>query len=210
VAQTWDNNGNLLSDGTSTYTYDAANRLKTVTQGANSYSYVYNGLGDRLSQTVNGVTTQYTLDLNTSLTQVLADGTNTYLYGPTRIGEKQSAGFVYHLPDALGSVRQLADATANVTLTRSYAPYGDTLTSTGAGTTAWQFAGEQRDASGLTFLRARYLSTATGRFLTQDEWPGDTLTKIANRFGVKLSALIAANRLPNPDLIRAGQVLTIP
>jgi len=67
----------------------------------------------------------------------------------------------------------LADATANVTLTRSYAPYGDTLTSTGVGTTAWQFAGEQRDASGLTFLRARYLSTATGRFITQDEWPGE-------------------------------------
>ena len=56
-------------------------------------------------------------------------------------------------PDALGSVRQLADANANVTLTRSYAPYGDTLTSTGTGTTAWQFAGEMRDASGLTFLR---------------------------------------------------------
>ena len=129
-------------------------------------------MGDRLSQTVNGVTTQYTLDLNTSLTQVLADGTSTYLYGPTRIGEKQASGFTYHLPDALGSVRQLADATANVTLTRSYAPYGDTLTSTGAGATAWQFAGEQRDASGLTFLRARYLSTTTGRFLTQDEWPG--------------------------------------
>jgi len=143
-----------------------------VTQGANAYSYVYNGLGDRLSQTVNGATTQYTLDLNAGLTQVLADGTNTYLYGPTRIGEKQSSGFVYHLPDALGSVRQVADATANVTLTRSYAPYGDTLTSTGAGTTAWQFAGEQRDASGLTFLRTRYLSTATGRFITQDEWPG--------------------------------------
>jgi len=67
----------------------------------------------------------------------------------------------------------VTDATANVTLTRSYAPYGDTLTSIGAGATAWQFAGEQRDASGLTFLRARYLSTTTGRFITQDEWPGE-------------------------------------
>jgi len=150
VAQTWDNNGNLLSDGASTYSYDAANRLKTVTQGANAYSYVYNGLGDRLSQTVNGVTTQYTLDLNAGLTQVLTDGTNTYLYGPTRIGEKQAGNFVYHLPDALGSVRQLADAGANVTLTRSYEPFGDTLTTTGTGNTTFGFAGEQRDASGTT------------------------------------------------------------
>jgi hypothetical protein len=39
---------------------------------------------------------------------------------------------------------------ANVTLTQRYGPYGNTLTSTGTGTTAWQFAGEQRDASGTT------------------------------------------------------------
>ena len=126
VAYTWDNNGNLLNDGTSVYTYDAANRLKTVTQGSTVSSYVYNGLGDRLSQTVNGVATQYTLDLNTGLTQVLADGANTYLYGPTRIGEQQPAGFVYHLPDALGSVRQLVNAGGAATLTRSYEPLGST------------------------------------------------------------------------------------
>ncbi len=39
---------------------------------------------------------------------------------------------------------------------------------------------------------------------------GDTLTKIAVRFGVKLDALIAANNLSNPNLLRVGQVLTIP
>lgn len=42
-----------------------------------------NLLGDRLSQ--NGV--NYTLDLNASLTQVLNDGTNTYLYGLGRIAQ---------------------------------------------------------------------------------------------------------------------------
>ena len=52
-------------------------------------SYGYNGLGDRLSQTVNSVTTNYTLDMATGLTQVLADGTNTYLDGLGRIGEQQ-------------------------------------------------------------------------------------------------------------------------
>ena len=59
---TWDNNGNLLSDGLLTYAYDQANRLKQVTQGANTYTYAYNGVGDRLRQTANGVTTNYTLD----------------------------------------------------------------------------------------------------------------------------------------------------
>ena len=51
VAYTYDDSGNLLSDGVNTYTYDSANRLTSV-NGADSYTY--NGLGDRLSQTVNG------------------------------------------------------------------------------------------------------------------------------------------------------------
>jgi len=96
ITYTWDANGNLRHDGVYTYTYDAANRLITGTQGANVYAFRYNGLGDRLRQNVNGALTNYTLDLNPSalpavagqamgLTQVLADGTYTYLYGNGRI-----------------------------------------------------------------------------------------------------------------------------
>ena len=114
ITYIWDANGNLLNDGVYTYTYDAANRLITTTQGASTYGFRYNGLGDRLKQTANSAVTTYTLDLNAGLTQVLADGTNTYLYGLNRIGEQQPSGFAYHLPDALGSVRQLANTSASV------------------------------------------------------------------------------------------------
>ena len=79
----------------------------------------------------------------------LADGSNTYLYGVTRIGEKQTGGWPYYLGEALGSVRQLANAGAAVTLARSYEPFGDTLTSSGAAATVMQFKGEQRDGTGL-------------------------------------------------------------
>lgn len=40
--------------------------------------------------------------------------------------------------------------------------------------------------------------------------PGDTLYRIAARFGVTVSAIVSANALPNPNLIYAGQLLTIP
>ena len=66
------------------YDYDSANRLTFITGNTNA-TFSYNGVGDRLVQ--NGV--QYTLDLNAGLTQVLDDGTNTYLYGLGRIAEKQ-------------------------------------------------------------------------------------------------------------------------
>jgi YD repeat-containing protein len=106
---TYDATGNRLTEvtqaGTRTYVYDNANRLKTVVQGTTTYGYTYSGLGDRLRQTINGTPTSYTLDLAAGLTQVLGDGTNTYLYGTSRIGEKQPAGWRYHVGDALGSVR---------------------------------------------------------------------------------------------------------
>ena len=35
----------------------------TITQGGTSYTYAYNGLGARLQQTVDAVTTNYTIDL---------------------------------------------------------------------------------------------------------------------------------------------------
>jgi LysM repeat protein len=40
--------------------------------------------------------------------------------------------------------------------------------------------------------------------------PGDTLSLIAARYGVSMSALIQANNLTNPNLIFAGQTLVIP
>jgi YD repeat-containing protein len=110
VNYTWDNNGNLLNDGVNEYTYDSANRLIAVSSGQGvESSYTYNGLGDRLSRTVNSVTMNYTLDLNTGLTQVLDEsapqgyGTNTYLYGNGRISQVTDTTTAYFLGDALGS-----------------------------------------------------------------------------------------------------------
>ncbi|MGH2620385.1 MAG: RHS repeat-associated core domain-containing protein [Anaerolineales bacterium] len=178
VTYTWSNNGNLLSDGASTYTYTHANRLASVVQGANSYTFAYNGIGGRLRQTVNGSPTSYTVDLAAGLTQVLADGTTTYLYGLARIGEEQTGGWQYHLGDALGSVRQLANSGASVTLARSYKPYGDNFTSAGTGATAFQFTGELRDTFGLLYLRARYLDTLSGRFMQKDPFSGSPFKPI--------------------------------
>ena len=124
VPYSYDNNGNLLSDGVNSYVYDSAreasrrgNRLISV-NGTTTYSY--NGLGDRLTQ--NG--TQYTLDLNAGLTQVLDDGTNIYTYGIGRVAQADTST-EYFLGDALGSVRQLTDASGAITLAKSYAPYGE-------------------------------------------------------------------------------------
>jgi RHS repeat-associated protein len=168
----WDDNGNLIQDDVRIYNYDSTNRLRFVLMDGDTYTYTYSGLGDRLRQTVNGLSTDYTLDINRGLTQVLGDGTNTYLYGIRRIGEKKPIGWAYHQVDALGSIRQLIDLGNAVTLTQSYDPYGGVLSSTGTGETTYGFTGEQRDLSQLIYLRLRYYSPEYGRFLTSDPWAG--------------------------------------
>jgi len=79
------------------------------------------------------------------------------------------------LPDALGSVRQLADGSGAVVLAQSYKPYGEVLSSEGAGSTPYGYIGEWTDDTGLVFLRARYLDTGSGRFLTRDPWGGSVM-----------------------------------
>lgn len=175
VAHTWDANGNLLSDGASTYTYDHANRLREVQQGDANYTFSYDGLGNRVQQIApDGTPYDYTLDLAAGLTQVLDDTVSTYLYGRARIGEEQPEGWQYHLGDALGSVRELANSTGTVSLARSFEPYGSVLASVGSASTALSFTGEQLDQTGLEYLRARYYSSSMGMWTSRDAWRGDT------------------------------------
>ncbi|NIO00204.1 MAG: hypothetical protein GTO49_35630, partial [Anaerolineae bacterium] len=68
---TWDDNGNLLSDGVRTYQYDHANRLKQVTEGSFSTQFAYNGDGVRVGKTIGAATTDYVLDLAATLPVVI-------------------------------------------------------------------------------------------------------------------------------------------
>lgn len=87
---------------------------------------------------------------------------------------KRHRSRVSHALDGLGSVRQLADSTGAVTLTRRYDPFGNALSSVGSGASVFGFAGEQTDATGLEYLRARYYAPAQGRLTTRDAWVGDS------------------------------------
>lgn len=176
TTQTWDNNGNLLNDGAGvTYTYDAENRLLAL--NASLYTYAYDGLGDRVQQISSGSTITYTLDQAADLTQVLAEANNSgvtsYLYGSVRLAQQTITGTDYYLPDALGSVRQLANASGNITLRKSYDPYGQAISSSGSGSTNFDFTGEYKDPSALLFLRARYYASPRGRFLEKDSRSGN-------------------------------------
>jgi len=140
---------------------------------AHSSIYWHSGLGDRVRQTANGVTTDYAIDLAGGLTQVLADNQHAYLYGNGRIAQHRAGGVDHFLGDDLGSVRQLVDGNGNVTLTKNYQPYGGLMDSAGSGAASYGFTGEITDPTGLVYLRARYYAPWQGRFINRDTWEGD-------------------------------------
>jgi YD repeat-containing protein len=130
---TWDDNGNLVNDGSTVYAYNQANRLISATLGVTTTQFAYNGDGARLKQTVAGVVTTYTQDLAAPLPVVLqshaGEDTTQYVYAlGTRPLAQNGGAWEYLLADALGSVRQIAAANGNVTLAESYEPYGSVLT----------------------------------------------------------------------------------
>jgi LysM repeat protein len=49
-----------------------------------------------------------------------------------------------------------------------------------------------------------------GQFIQVTVQPGDSLAKYAFYYGASGSAMLAVNRIPNPDLLYPGQVITIP
>jgi YD repeat-containing protein len=58
--ETYDSNGNTLATGGKAFTYDSENRL--VSMNGSTVAVVYDGDGNRVAKTVDGVTTRYLVD----------------------------------------------------------------------------------------------------------------------------------------------------
>src|SRR5262249_14367852 len=146
--------------------YDFENRL--IQHG--SVMVVYDGDGNRVSETADGVTTKYLID-DQSLTgfpQVIAEtgsdgSTRTFVYGLDRISQRQftpssnSTVISFYVYDGHGSVRALSNPVGAITDTYDYDAFGNLINRTGTTPNNFLFAGEQFDpALGIYYNRARY------------------------------------------------------
>jgi RHS repeat-associated protein len=149
-----------------------------------SATLVYDGDGNRVSETVGNTTTKYLVDtLNpTGYAQVLDEIVNgsvtrTYTYGRQLISENQLVGSTwtpsFYGYDGHGNVRFLANSAGTVTDTYTFDAFGAPIASTGTTPNVFQYSDEWLDPN-LNFynLRARWYNALTGRFETMDSDSG--------------------------------------
>ncbi|MGC2237821.1 MAG: PKD domain-containing protein [Pyrinomonadaceae bacterium] len=178
-SDTYDANGNTKASNGKTYNYDFENKLISTSSGI---TIVYDGDGNRVSKTINGVTTNYLVDTNnlTGYAQVVEEIQNsqvgkTYTYGLDLISQRQGATVNFYQYDGHGSVRNLTDNLGSVTDSYAYDAFGNLIERTGATDNNYLYAGEQFDADlGFYYNRARYLNVETGRFISQDSYEGNS------------------------------------
>jgi RHS repeat-associated protein len=176
VAHTTDAAGNLVARGTSSFSFDQANRLRTASVGGVSSTYIYDGDGNRRSKTVGGATTNYVFATSGQLALLLDDGTRKYVWGNGLAYGVDSGGTLTSMHgDALGSVRALTDGTGTLTQTYERDAFGVLQGTSGSSTQPFDFTGEMRDAeTGFLYLRARMYDPSIGRFISRDGFAGSS------------------------------------
>ena len=178
--KTWthDANGNVLSDGINSYTWDALNRLIQVKQnGTVLATYLYDSQNRRIGKTANGTTTYYTYDLDSRLiSEIQADGTpiREYVYlqnEPLAVREYQkSPGLYFFLNDHLGTPQKLIDTAGAVVWQAAYLPYGEAqVQANSTVTNNLRFPGQYYDEeTDLHYNWNRYYDPVLGRYLSPD------------------------------------------
>jgi RHS repeat-associated protein len=168
---TYDDNGNLLSDGARTYTWNSRNQLDSIA-GAASASFQYDSLGRRSQKLINGSQDQFLydgLDFVQELVggvptaTILTEGLDSVLLRSTT----SPATSMTPLLDASGNVVALTDSSGNTQVSYGYEPYGKS-SQIGSDTNSQKFGGREDDGTGLFYYRARYYLAGCGRFISED------------------------------------------
>jgi RHS repeat-associated protein len=185
----YDTAGNLLNDGTHSYTYDAENKIAKVDSVA---AYEYDGAGLRVRKLIGenlifvyGIGGQLVAEYSGSSGALLKE----YVYGADGLlatiepAAINSNGTRYTTPDHLGSPRVVTNSAASVISRHDYLPFGDEIGSGVGGRTTGmgyiltsdairqKFTAKERDTeTGLDFFGARYYQATQGRFTSVDPW----------------------------------------
>jgi RHS repeat-associated protein len=171
---TYDSNGNMTSDGTNTYAWDAENRLIKITYPGtgNNSQFTYDGLGHCVDivETSGGTVTstkQFVWCGNRKCESRTAGGSITSQY--FSFGQTISGTNYFYTKDHLGSIKETTDNLANIQAQYSYDSFGRSSKLQGGLAADFQYAGYYvRSPSGLQLTVNRAYNSNAGRWINRD------------------------------------------
>jgi RHS repeat-associated protein len=186
----YDANGNMTSGGGRTLTWTSFNMPATISRGASTVSFAYNGEHERIKQAQGSQSTYYLNDAASGvMTEKLKNGTevrwNDYLMADGKlVGVRHtlpdlSTRTRFFVADHLGSISVITDELQQVVERLSFDPWGkrrfdagwadDPIDSLAGLNTTRGFTGhEHLDSVGLVHMNARVYDPLIGRFLSAD------------------------------------------
>lgn len=168
---TYDNNGNLTGHNGRTYTWNSDNLpSRIVIPNIADESYTYDADGERLTRTVNGVTTVYLSGVWEEEIQTGLSYSHYSLQGRAVAQRTNTPNEVLYLhSDHLGSVSAVTSYNQLIVSKQDFTPWGEIRGgSSGITQTSLDFTGQKRDSTGILYYHARYYDPNLGRFLSAD------------------------------------------
>jgi RHS repeat-associated protein len=184
VNYSYDSDGNLLSDGTRSFTWDYKNRLTGINNQGTEVSYKYDHNDLRVEKTAGNTTTSYFYDGNLLLAEKVGnqiqkiyinDGTG--IVGIVRPIYNESETLthyqrLYFLYDSLGSVSCITGENGLPLQNYTYSPFGTCLNVTNDPINSLQFIGRYGgyldSDTGLTYFWHRWYDSKDGRWISRD------------------------------------------
>jgi RHS repeat-associated protein len=178
ASASYDAAGDMTGDGTSTYQWDAEQRLSSVNSGSTA-AFVYNALGERVETQAGATYHEFVYDPAGSPV-ARHDRGSSFFWQYLMLGEqafgKYQDGVTYFMHwNALGSTSMVTDQTGAVVQDILYYPFGAKWTQTGSKQNKdLHFAGTwQEPEGGLNDTLFRKYNTTLGRWMSPDPLGGD-------------------------------------
>lgn len=179
VTTTHDAEGNLLTDGRYTYTWDAKNRMTSVTLGSDTWTFQYDGQNRRIAESKNGLPVRMWVWSGSQIREErAANGSRQIRWkgGVVQLINNQVIVKRIHLNDHLGSARAAVDGTdGSIIASYAFSPWGKRSRIAGTEDLSTGYTGHLWHESGLSLAVYRPYDPETGR------WPSrDPILEVAN------------------------------
>ena len=191
---TYDNSGNMLSDGEMSYLYDGFGRLEQVTKADGSFQKNhYDAEGLRAEMEENGQLVKFLYNENREAAAEEESDGNVIRYirglGLISSDSEKAKTYYHYVSDEQGSITHVIngkdkesgelpqeDVQPQVLNHYEYDAFGNTVSCEEQVHNRFRYTGEQYDPlTGQYYLRARYYNPVIARFTQEDTYYGDGL-----------------------------------